>query len=162
MRIVFDRLFGLVAAAAFALGIIGQVELLSRVNQANPFEPLLVTFFALAVVAIGYITLLAERKYGLIDPYDESVNLVEVAFSLPLWTIIVSMMLVGYVVLLVIGVRDANLDGDLLAQLPSELSVLRYSLSANGVLAVVVAALTVQSFVIASFFLIRKPIGEFR
>ena len=162
MRAIFDRIFGLIAAAAFVLGIVVQVELLSRTTQADPFDPLLMTFFALTVLAIGYITLLAERKHGLIDPYDESVDLVEVAFSLPVWAIIVSMVLAGYAALLFIVVGDVRRDGGLLAQLPDELSVLRHSLPANGGLAIVVAWLTVPSFVIASFYLIRKPIREFR
>lgn len=65
---ILDRIFGLIATVAFALGIVVQVELLRRALQPDPFDPLLVTYAALASTAIGYITLRADRKYGLIDP----------------------------------------------------------------------------------------------
>lgn len=155
---ILDRIFGLIAAAAFALGIAAQWELLNRAKQWDPFDPRLITLFALAVIAVGYITLRAERKYGLIDPSDESVDLVEVAFSLPRWAIAVSAVLTSHLVLLIIGVREPSL----LAQLPPELSILRPSLQANDLIATLVAFFTLESFVIAAYFLIRKPIKEFR
>lgn len=153
---ILDRIFGLIAAAAFALGIVIQWELLSHAEQRDPFDPRFVTLFALATIATGYITLRAERRYGLIDPSDESVDLVEVAFSLPTWALATGVILTSHLVLLVIAVRDPSL----LAQLPSELSILRLSLQANGVITVLVALFTSESFVVATYFLVRKPIKE--
>lgn len=157
---ILDRIFGLIAAAAFALGIAVQVELLSRALQPDPFDPLLVTYAALALTAMGYITLRAERKYGLIDPYDDSVDIIEVAYSLPTWARVVSFILAAYIALLYVVIYNVTGTG-LLAELPEELAVLRTSLPANGLAALFAALFVFSSFVIAIYLLVRKPIKEF-
>lgn len=150
-----DRIFGMIAAATFALGIVGQMELLSSATTQDPFQLPLLAFFASALIAIGYLTLRADRNQGLIDPYDESVDLVEVAFSLPPWAIAISVILAGYVVLVYLAVRVVP---DLVAQLPAQFSVLQQSLSTNGLVAFLLAMFTFTSFVIGAYLLIRAPV----
>lgn len=155
---IVDRIFGVIAAAGFALGVVGHVELLRSASQRDPLEPLFVTVIALTVIAYGYATLRAERREGLIDAADESLDLVEVAFSLPRWVIAVSAVFAGYIALLIVCVHNANL----LAHWPDELSLVRQGLKANGLFAAFVAALTLASFIVAAFFLIREPVKELR
>lgn len=155
---IVDRIFGLIAAAAFAAGIIAQAELLLSTDPKNPLEPLFVVLFTLAVVAYGYATLRAARREGLVDPADESLDLVEVTFSLPRWVIAAAAVLAAYIVLLVVGAHNARPP----AQWPDDLALLRQSLNANGMLALFSAVLTLTSFVIAAFFLIREPLKELR
>lgn len=157
---ILHRIFGLIAAVAFALGIVVQVELLGNAHQPDPFDPLLLTYAALVVIAIGYVTLRAERKHGLIDPYDDSIDIIEVAYSLPTWARAVSFMIVCYIVLLYLVAYNAT-DPGLLTPLPKD-SVLRQSLPANGLAALVAALFVFSSFVIAIYLLVRKPITEFR
>lgn len=154
-----DRFFGLIAAAAFALGIAVQIHLLSNPQQFDPFDPLLLTYAALVAIAIGYITLRAERKHGLIDPYDDSIDMIEVAYSLPTWARVVSFLLAAYAVLLYLVVYNAT-DPGLLTPLPQG-SVLRKSIPANGLAALLASLFLFSSFVVAAFLLVRKPIKEF-
>jgi len=156
---ILDRFFGLIAAVAFALGIIVQIDLLTSPQQFDPFNPLLLTYAALVVIAIGYITLRAERKHGLIDPADESIDMVEVAYSLPGWARAMSFLLVLYAVFLYLVVGNAT-DPGLLTPLDQE-SVLRKSLVVNGMPALIASAFLFSSFVIAIYLLVRKPIKEF-
>lgn len=157
---ILHRIFGLIAAAAFALGIAAQIHLLSRAQPFDPFDPLLLTYAALVAIAIGYITLRAERKHGLIDPYDDGIDIIEVAFSLPTWARVVCFMIAFYIVLLYLVAYNAT-DPGLLTPLPKD-SVLRQSIPANGLAALIAALFTFSSFVIAIFLLVRKPIKEFR
>lgn len=160
---ILDRIFGLIATVAFALGIVVQVELLSRALQPDPFDPLLVTYAALALTAIGYITLRADRKYGLIDPYDDSIDIVEVAYSLPTWARAVCFILAAYIALVFVGMVDAKFRNiGLLSRLPDELSVLQQSLPANGGIALFAALFLLTSFIIAAYHLVREPIKDFR
>jgi hypothetical protein len=135
------------------------VELLGHAHQPDPFDPLLLTYAALVVIAIGYITLRAERKYGLIDPYDDSINIVEVAYSLPAWARAVSFILVCYIVLIYLAAYNARTG--FLGAVPEELSILRQSIPANGLAALFASLFLFSSFVIAAYLLFRKPIKEF-
>jgi hypothetical protein len=154
---ILDRVFGLIAAVAFALGVIVQVELLSDAREAD-FDPRSVTSFALALIAIIYVSFRVERKYGLRDPIDESVEFGAMAFSLPNWAIAVSIILSWYVALLAFGVHPSGP----LASLLDDRAVVPERLSANGIFVVAGALLTTCSFITAVFLLIRKPIKEFR
>jgi hypothetical protein len=149
----------MIAAAAFMFGIAVQVQLLGSALEPDPFDPLLLTYAALTVLAIGYITLRAERKYGLIDPYDDSINIIEVAFSLPTWARVVSFIIVCYIVFLYLVGSNANTG--LAAALPEEFSVLKKSLPANGLAATFASLFLFSSFVIAAYLLARKPIKDF-
>lgn len=164
MRIV-DRFFGMIAAAGFGLGIVLQVNLLSHAATPDPFDALLVTFFATALTALGYITLRAERRHGLIDPADESINIIEVAYSLPAWAIAVSAILASYIGLIyfvVLDVGNAKSGGvNVLSYLPDEFSVLEASLRVNGLTALFASLFVFSSFVIAIYLLVREPIKEF-
>lgn len=157
---ILDRIIGLIATAAFVLGIVVQVELLGQALQPDAFDPLLISYAALALTAIGYVTLRAERKHGLIDPYDDSIDTIEVAYSLPGWARAVSFILVCYIALLYIFVSNVA-EMRMLTWLPEDLSVLRMSLPANGFAALVAALFVFSSFVIAIYLLARKPIKEF-
>jgi hypothetical protein len=152
---ILDRIFGLIATTAFALGVAVHIELLSRAREASPLDPPILTFFVLTLIAIAYAYYRAELKYGVRTPHYE-VDFYTMAFSLPGWPRAVSVILFSYIVLLILGI------GDLRTLLPAELSVLQESLRVNGILAIVTAALALQSFVIAAYFLIREPIKEFR
>lgn len=152
-----DRVFGMTAAAAFALGAIAQVKLLGSADSPNPFDPLLVAFAALAVVAQGYVILRAEARHGLYNPAYEEIDLVDVAYSLPVGMIALCAVLVAYVGLLCVSIRNPAL----LALVPDEVSVLRQSIPANGIVATVVAFFATSSFVIAAYLLVQKPIKEF-
>jgi hypothetical protein len=162
---ILHRMFGLIAAAAFAVGIAVQVMLLSSAHQPDPFDPLIVTYAALVVIAIGYATLRAERREGLIDPYDDSIDIIEVAYSLPGWARAVSFLLVCYIALLYLGLTylgpKTPFGQSILAQLPAD-SILRQSIPENGPAAVFASLFLFSSFVIAAFLLFRKPIKEFR
>ncbi len=157
---ILQRIFGLIATTAFALGIVVQVDLLTATRSFDPFNPLLLVFAALVVIANGYATLRAERNQGLIDPYDDSIDIVEVAYSLPTWARVLSFMLACYIALLYVVVHYAN-GTELLTRLPEELSVLRQSIPANGFAALLTSLFTFSSFVIAIYLLFRKPIKEF-
>lgn len=161
---ILDRIFGLIAAAAFALGIAVQVKLLGSAHQPDAFDPLLLTYAGLVVLAIGYLTLRAERKHGLIDPYDDSIDIIEVAYSLPAWARVVSFLLVCYIALLWIGIAylgpKTALGQSVLAQLPAD-SILRQGIAANGLGALFASLFLFSSFVVAAFLLFRKPIKEF-
>jgi len=159
---ILDRIFGLIATVAFALGIAVQVKLLGSAHQPDPFDPLLLTYAGLVVLAIGYITLRAERKHGLIDPYDDSIDIIEVAYSLPTWARAMSFILVCYIALLYVAMLDAKSHNiGLLSQLPEEFSILRRGIPANGPAAIFASLFLFPSFVIAAFLLFRKPIKEF-
>jgi hypothetical protein len=161
---IMHRMFGLIAAAAFAVGITVQLLLLGSAHQPDPFDPLIVTYAALVVIAIGYATLRAERKEGLIDPYDDSIDIIEVAYSLPGWARAVSFLLVCYIALLWVGITylgpKTHLGQSVLGLLPAD-SVLRQSIAANGPGALFASLFLFSSFVIAAFLLFRKPIKEF-
>jgi hypothetical protein len=156
---ILHRIFGLIATAAFALGITVQVKLLGSAHQPDPFDPLLLTYAALVVLAMGYLTLHAERKHGLIDPYDDSIDLIEVAYSLPTWARAVCFLIAAYIAVLYLVVYNAT-DPGLLTALPQD-SVLRKSIPANGFGTLFASLFVFSSFVIAAFLLFRKPIKEF-
>lgn len=161
---ILDRIFGLIAAAAFALGVAVQAKLLGSAHNPDPFDPLLLSYAGLVVLAIGYLTLRAERKHGLIDPYDDSIDMIEVAYSLPAWARVVSFLLVCYIALLWLGISylgpKTTLGQSVLAQLPAD-SILRQSIAANGFGAPVASLFLFSSFVVAAFLLFRKPNKEF-
>jgi hypothetical protein len=161
---ILHRIFGMIATAAFALGIAVQVKSLTSPHLPDPFDPLLLTYAGLVVLAIGYLTLRAERKHGLIDPYDDSIDIIEVAYSLPTWARAVCFLLVCYIALLWIGVTylgpKTPLGQSVFAQLPAD-SVLRQSIPANGLGALFASLFLFSSFVTAAFLLFRKPIKEF-
>jgi hypothetical protein len=156
---ILHRIFGLIATAAFALGVVVQVKLLGSAHQADPFDPLLLTYAGLVVLAIGYLTLRAERKHGLIDPYDDSIDIIEIAYSQPAWARVMSFLLAVYTVVLYLVVYNAT-DPGLLTPLPQD-SVLRESIPANGLGALFASLFLFSSFVVAAFLLFRKPIKEF-
>jgi len=159
-----ERIFGMVAAAAFVLGSIGHIELLAS-REFELFRSPLAPAFLLYMAAFLYVFALAGKRSDLQYENGELLILPMVA-TLPAWAKVLSAILLTYGSGLCIFSLLAN---GTLELLPSgqhalrddngalrTISLIEYRYRTNAIILSVDAVFTAFSFVIATYCLVRR------
>jgi hypothetical protein len=149
-----DRVFGLSAAAAFALGVVSQAALLGNNAETSPFVEVQLVFWALALLPFVYMGLYVGARDGL--PYDNSeLEFMPVIKALTPALRTISYALLGYALLLFLLMALLKVPTPLATEIEAALGTtpIGRHLTANAILISLISMFTAISFATAAYLL---------